>query len=48
MVDLEQVALRLMRAMDVQMLLLDEIHNILAGTFREQRVVLNTLTISEQ
>jgi hypothetical protein len=24
-------------------LLLDEIHNILAGTFREQRVVLNTL-----
>jgi Bacterial TniB protein len=42
-VDLEQVALRLMRAMDVQILLLDEIHNILAGTFREQRVVLNTL-----
>jgi hypothetical protein len=32
-----------MRAMDVQILLLDEVHNILAGTFREQRIVLNTL-----
>ena len=32
-----------MRAMDVQVLLLDEVHNILAGTFREQRIVLNTL-----
>lgn len=42
-VDLEQVTLRLMRAVDVHVLLLDEIHNILAGTFREQRVVLNTL-----
>jgi hypothetical protein len=42
-VDLEQVALRLMRAVDVKILLLDEIHNILAGTFREQRVVLNAL-----
>ncbi len=43
MVELEQVAIRLMRAMDVQGLLLDEVHNILAGTFREQRIVLNTL-----
>ena len=42
-VDLEQVALRLMRAVDVQVLVLDEVHNILAGTFREQRIVLNTL-----
>jgi hypothetical protein len=42
-VELEQVAIRLMRAMDVQVLLLDEVHNILAGTFREQRIVLNTL-----
>jgi hypothetical protein len=32
-----------MRAVDVRMLLLDEVHNNLAGTFREQRVVLNTL-----
>lgn len=42
-VELEQAAIRLMRAMDVQVLLLDEVHNILAGTFREQRTVLNTL-----
>ena len=42
-VDLEQVALRLMRAVDVQVLVLDEVHNILAGTFRGQRIVLNTL-----
>jgi hypothetical protein len=42
-VDPERVTLRLMRAVDVHVLLLDEIHNILAGTFREQRVVLNTL-----
>ena len=42
-VDIEQVALRLMRAVDVHVLVLDEIHNILAGTFREQRIVLNTL-----
>jgi hypothetical protein len=42
-VDLEQVALRLMRAVDIKVLLLDEIHNILAGTFREQRVILNAL-----
>lgn len=42
-VDLEQIALRLMRAVDVHVLVLDEVHNILAGTFREQRVILNTL-----
>jgi hypothetical protein len=42
-VDLEQVALRLLRAVEVQVLVLDEVHNILAGTFREQRIVLNTL-----
>lgn len=42
-VDLEQVALRLMRAVDIHVLVLDEVHNILAGTFREQRIVLNTL-----
>jgi Bacterial TniB protein len=42
-VDLEQVALRLMRAVDLHVLVLDEVHNILARTFREQRIVLNTL-----
>jgi hypothetical protein len=31
------------KAVDVQILLLDEIHNILAGTFREQRTILNVL-----
>jgi len=42
-VDLEQLALRLMRAIGVQVLVIDEVHNILAGSQREQRVVLNTL-----
>jgi TniB protein len=42
-VDLEQAALRLMRAIGVQVLVIDEVHNILAGSYREQRVVLNTL-----
>jgi len=27
----------------VQVLVIDEVHNILAGTYREQRIVLNTL-----
>jgi Cdc6-like AAA superfamily ATPase len=31
----------LARQMDVRMLVIDEIHSILAGTFREQRVILN-------
>ncbi len=42
-VDLEQATLRLLRAIGVQVLVIDEVHNILAGTWREQRVVLNTL-----
>ena len=42
-VDLEQSTLRLMRAIGVQVLVIDEVHNILAGSHREQRVVLNTL-----
>ncbi len=42
-VDLEQSALRLMRAIGLQVLVIDEVHNILAGSKREQRVVLNTL-----
>lgn len=41
-VDLEQAALRLLRAVDVQVRVVDEVHNILAGTFRERRVILNT------
>ena len=41
--DLEQVTLRLMRAIGVQVLVIDEVHNLLAGSYREQRIVLNTL-----
>lgn len=42
-VDLEQSALRVLRAIGVQVLVIDEVHNILAGSQREQRIVLNTL-----
>jgi Cdc6-like AAA superfamily ATPase len=42
-VDLEQSALSQMDALGVQVLVLDEIHNILAGSWREQRVILNTM-----
>jgi len=42
-VGLEQATLRLLRAVGVQVLVIDEIHNIIAGSWREQRVVLNTL-----
>ena len=42
-VALEQATLRLLRAVGVQVLLIDEIHNIIAGSWREQRIVLNTL-----
>lgn len=42
-VALEQATIRLLRAVGVQVLLIDEVHNIIAGTWREQRIVLNTL-----
>nr|WP_284452416.1 TniB family NTP-binding protein [Mesorhizobium sp. WSM4875] len=42
-VQMEQAALRLLKTVGVQVLVIDEIHNILAGSYREQRVVLNTL-----
>lgn len=42
-VDLEQTAFRLMRAIGLQVLVIDEVHNILAGSHREQRIMLNTL-----
>jgi hypothetical protein len=41
--EMEQAALRIMEAIGVQVLVIDEVHNILAGTYREQRIVLNTL-----
>ena len=40
---MEQAALRLHGGVGVQVLVIDEVHNILAGSHREQRVVLNTL-----
>jgi len=39
---MEQSALRIMEAIGVQVLVIDEVHNILAA-YREQRIVLNTL-----
>lgn len=42
-VQMEQAALRLLKTVGVQVLVIDEMHNILAGSYREQRVVLNTL-----
>jgi len=39
----EQAALRLLKAVGVQVLVIDEVHNLLAGSHRDQRVVLNTL-----
>lgn len=42
-VDLEQTALRVLRAIGVKVLVLDEVHNILAGPQRDQRVILNLL-----
>ena len=41
--DLDVQALRNFRRMEVRLLMLDEVHNILAGSAREQRVVLNML-----
>lgn len=40
---LEQIALRLLRVIDPRMLVIDEVHNLLAGTPREQRRMLNLL-----
>ena len=41
--ELEVQALRNLKRMEVRLLMLDEVHNILAGTAREQRIVLNML-----
>ena len=42
-VDVERGSINTLRDIGVQILVLDEIHNILAGSWREQRIVLNTL-----
>jgi hypothetical protein len=41
-VDMERGAINALRDVSVQILVLDEIHNILARSWREQRIVLNT------
>jgi GTPase SAR1 family protein len=45
---MEQAALRIMGAIGVQGLVIDEVHNILAGSYKEQRIVLNTLRFDVQ
>jgi hypothetical protein len=42
-VELERTTIRLLGDLGVQVLVLDEIHNVLAASWREQRVVFNTL-----
>jgi len=41
--EMEIQALRNLRRMEVRLLKLDEVHNILAGSAKEQRILLNTL-----
>ena len=41
--DLEIQVLRSLKRMDVKLLMVDEVHNILAGSAKEQRILLNTL-----
>jgi Bacterial TniB protein len=43
LVALEIVALRLLRKIELKMLVIDEVHQMLAGTYREQRRALNLL-----
>jgi hypothetical protein len=42
-VELERTTVRLLDDLGIQVLVLDEIHNVLAASWREQRVVFNTL-----
>jgi hypothetical protein len=42
-VDLEQKAINLLKVAHIKVLVIDEVHNLLSGSHREQRVVLNTL-----
>lgn len=43
LLDLEQVALRLLRATSMRMLVIDELHNVLAGRSDVRREFLNLL-----
>ena len=42
-VDLEQKAISLLKTAHIKVLIIDEVHNMLCGSNRDQRVVLNTL-----
>ena len=42
-VDLEQKAINLLKVARIKVLVIDEVHNLLSGSHREQRVVLNML-----
>jgi hypothetical protein len=42
-VDLEQKTINLLKVAHIKVLVIDEVHNLLSGSHREQRVVLNTL-----
>jgi hypothetical protein len=42
-VDAERAALNLLRAAQIQILVIDEVHNIFSGSYREQRTMLNML-----
>jgi Bacterial TniB protein len=42
-VDLEQKAIRVLKIAHIKVLVIDEVHNLLCGSARDQRVVLNTL-----
>ena len=42
-VDAERSALNLLRAAQIQVVVIDEVHNILSGSYREQRTMLNML-----
>ena len=42
-VDMQFAVVRLLKAIGLQVLVIDEVHNILAGTARDQRIVLNAL-----
>ena len=42
-VDMQFAVIWLLKAIGIQVLVIDEVHNILAGSAREQRIVLNTL-----
>jgi hypothetical protein len=42
-VDLEQKAIHLLKVAHIKVLVVDEVHNLLCGSNRDQRVVLNTL-----